>query len=375
LNIANSTMDICYDEGEGEGEEEPLLSDERPNEHLTAQLLLLSSLCMEEEDDEGETREQNTWNPSIAVQRLHWKQYWKRHVTRGTFKRRLRMKKESFDLLLSYIYKWLLVNEQMANLQGGTIILELCLYCTLRWLAGGSYLDISDVAGISKASFYRVVWKTITAIVCCDEMQIKWPSTAEEIQKGIAGFSSISYEQAICNCVGVLDGFLVRIKVPTKKEAANVRVFFSGHYQCYGVNCQAATDHLSQFIYFAVAAPGVSKDRDAVKHCGLKNLIEKLRKGVCVIADAAYELTEHMVPVYQGVDKLKPRHDNFNFYASQVQIRAEMAFGMMTNKWGILQRAIGVSLKNIKWLMQAQRAYPTSWSWDKPRCRTICLLV
>jgi hypothetical protein len=32
LNIANSTMDIGYDEGEGEGEEEPLLSDKKPNE-------------------------------------------------------------------------------------------------------------------------------------------------------------------------------------------------------------------------------------------------------------------------------------------------------------------------------------------------------
>jgi DDE superfamily endonuclease len=181
------------------------------------------------------------------------------------------------------------------------------------------------------------------AIVCYEEMQIKWPSTAEEITKGIAGFSSISFEQAICNCVGVLDGFLVRIKkVPAKKEAANDRVFFSGHYQCYGVNCQAATDHLSRFIYFALPAPGVSKDRDAVKHCGLKDLIEKLSKGICVIADAAYEPTEHMVPVYQGVDKLKPRYDNFNFYASQVRIRVKMAFRMMTNKWGILQRAIGV---------------------------------
>jgi hypothetical protein len=112
---------------------------------------------MEEDDDEGEIRERKTRNPSIAVQCLHWKQYWKRHVARGAFKRRLRMEKESFDLLLSYIYEWLLVNEQMANLRGGTIIPELCLYCTLRWLAGGSYLDISDVAGISKASFYRVV--------------------------------------------------------------------------------------------------------------------------------------------------------------------------------------------------------------------------
>ena len=29
-----------------------------------------------------------------------------------------------------------------------------------------------------------------------------------------------------------------------------------------------------------------------------------------------------------------------------------MAFGMLTNKWGILQRPVGVALKNVKWMMQ-----------------------
>jgi hypothetical protein len=36
----------------------------------------------------------------------------------------------------------------MANLQRGTILPEICLYIMLCWLAGGSYLDITDVAGI-----------------------------------------------------------------------------------------------------------------------------------------------------------------------------------------------------------------------------------
>ena len=291
-------------------------------------------------------------NASIPQQRLVWDIYCKRHVAAGTFKRRLRMEKESFDILLGFVYQWLLVNEQMADLRGGSIIPELCLYCTLRWLAGGSYLDITDIAGISRSSFYRVIWKTIVAIVICEELAIKWPTTEEEIQQAIRGFASISTEEAICNCVGVMDGFLVRIKVPSRKEAGNVRVFFSGHYQCYGINCQAVTDHFSRFIYFAVAAPGVSKDRDAVKQCGLSDMIEGLPRGICVIADAAYEPSEHLVPVYQGIDKLNEKYDNFNFYASQVRIRSEMAFGMMTKKWGVLQRPVGVALKNVKWMMQ-----------------------
>jgi DDE superfamily endonuclease len=242
-------------------------------------------------------------------QRLAWKEYSERHHQRGTFARRLRMKKESFEKLVGLIEEDLLVDEACANLRGGAIIPELCVYCTLRYLAGGSYLDVSDVAGISQASFYRVVWKTITAIVKCPELRIWFPRTAEELTEAVVGFSSVSTQEAIKNCVGVVDGYLLRCRVPSKKEVQNVRSFFSGHYQCYGVNVQAACDHHSRFTCFAFAAPGVTGDREAIKQCSLYQLIEQLPVGYCVIGDAAYQPTEHMVPVYQGAEKLVPKYD------------------------------------------------------------------
>jgi DDE superfamily endonuclease len=292
-------------------------------------------------------------NPSIFEQRLCWEAYCDKHVARGTFRRRLRMSKPSFDKLLSYIRTYLVVNEVKAKMRGGSICPELCLYSTIRWLAGGSYLDITDICGISKASFYRVVWKTITAIVLAPELAIRWPEDPEDIQDTMAGFSEISYNCAINNCAGVGDGFLLRIKIPAKKEAKNIRSFFSGHYQCYGVNVQAVCDRHSRFTFLALAGPGVMKDRQACRACGLFDLIEKLLNGVCIIGDAAYEPTENLVPVYQGKDKYVPnKYDNFNFYASQLRIRIEMAFGMMTNKWGILQHPVGCSLKNVKWMVQ-----------------------
>jgi hypothetical protein len=44
------------------------------------------------------------------------------------------MSQESFEKLLSYVRDDLKVNETMANLRGGTILPELCLYVTLRYL-------------------------------------------------------------------------------------------------------------------------------------------------------------------------------------------------------------------------------------------------
>jgi DDE superfamily endonuclease len=243
------------------------------------------------------------------------------------------MSLESFNKLLGYIKDELLVEETKAKVRGGSITPELCLYCTIRWLARGSYLDISDVCGISKSSFYRVVWKTITASCKAPELRPKFPTkTDEEIQDAISGFASISTGGVINNCVGVVNGYLLRIKVPNQKEAKNVKSFFGGHYQCYGVNVQAVADHHCHFLFIAFAGPGVMSDKDAFGKTTLRDLVEGLPFGICIIGDAAYCPGEHLVPVYQGLCKTEARYDNFNYYASQVRIRIEMAFGMMSMK-------------------------------------------
>jgi hypothetical protein len=168
-------------------------------------------------------------NPLHFEQGLAWDDYSTSHMAKGTFDIRLRMPLESFNKLLGYIKDELLVEETKAKVREGSITPQMCLYCTIHWLAGGSYLDISDVCGISKLSFYRVVWKTITAICKAPELRPKFPKTDEEIQDATSGFASISTVGVINNFVGVVDGYLLQIKVPNQKEAKNVKSFFSGH--------------------------------------------------------------------------------------------------------------------------------------------------
>ncbi len=53
------------------------------------------------------------------------------------------------------------------NSSGSNISLRTRLACTLRWLAGGSYIDICFEFGISPGSFYvngGVLWGTIESI-------------------------------------------------------------------------------------------------------------------------------------------------------------------------------------------------------------------
>jgi len=70
----------------------------------------------------------------------------------------------------------------------------------------------------------------------------------------------LSSNDAIKRCVACLDGFLLQIKVPVKNETGNVKAYFSGHYQTYEINVQAACDHQCRFVYAALAVPGRAND-------------------------------------------------------------------------------------------------------------------
>jgi DDE superfamily endonuclease len=66
----------------------------------------------------------------------------------------------------------------------------------------------------------------------------------------------------------------------------------------------------------------------------------------------AYSVTEKLVPMYYQPDKKKAKFDNFNFFALQLRIWIEMAFGMMQKKWGILWRPLVVPLEKIKYIVE-----------------------
>lgn len=76
--------------------------------------------------------------------------------------------------------------------------------------------------------------------------------------------------------------------------------------------------------------------------------VESLPQGYVVIGDCAYQPTEKLVAIFGGNLALVSANDNFNYFASQLRIRIEMAFGLMTRKWGILQRPLSNPPENVK---------------------------
>ena len=259
----------------------------------------------------------------------------------------------SFNKLLNLIAPALLVDEHMASLRGPPIEPQIILYATLRFLAGGSYSDIQFLTGISIPSLYRLIWKTVHAINSCKELDISFPQEEEEVLIAANGFETISTNGCLWNVVTVVDGYHLETRSPPKSQVKNVRSFYSGHYQAYGVNIQAACDHQCRFQFIGVAGPGVMGDREAINQIELGQLIENLPGLYCAIADCAYTATEHLIPIFGGAQATIGRHDNFNFFASQLRIRIEMAFGLMVKKWAILQRPLSIRMGHVKHLIVA----------------------
>ena len=172
--------------------------------------------------------------------------------------------------------------------------------------------------GILQASFYCLLWKTIKAIHNCPKLRISWPYTKERQLDCATRFTSIGTNHALWDCVAVLDGYHLQTITPSKKEVHNVQSYFSGHYQTYGVNIQAACDHNWYFLFIAIAGPGVMGDRQTIHECGLSTLVESTCGVLCCIGDCAYTLMEKLLPIYRSKQVAKERYDNFNFYTKPI---------------------------------------------------------
>ena len=111
----------------------------------------------------------------------------------------------------------------------------------------------------------------------------------------------MSRDELFGGCVSAVDGFFQAITCPMVSEVSNQTLCYSGHYENFGLNCQAICTHDLTFIYFGVIAPGSTNDIIAItKTDNLMDEIRKLPPSRFLIGDAAYELTEHLLTPYTG---------------------------------------------------------------------------
>jgi hypothetical protein len=291
----------------------------------------------------------------VERQRLNWQAHVRWLRREGSFSRFYRMSYTSFWKLLSMLRPSLFVNSSQSQCRTSglePIYAEIILHCTLRYLAGGSYLDIMCNAGISQTAFYSCVYRGIDAINGSPELMLQLPRSLAQLSLLASEFASLS-DRVLNGCVMALDGWLCQIKVQGANETPIVSSYFSGHYQCYGVNVQAACDAQSHFTYVCMLCPGGTGDSRAYQASKLRHFIDGLPPGFYAVADNAYTLSEHLIIPYCGVDKLDKSKDVCNFYISQLRIRVEQAFGLLVCKWRIFKKPIKLKLHRVQHVVQA----------------------
>jgi DDE superfamily endonuclease len=108
---------------------------------------------------------------------------------------------------------------------------------------------------------------------------------------------------------------------------------------------QAVCDAKCRFQFFGVVAPGKCGDQVAFERTPLFQYAQQLPDGFYLIGDAAYSVGEKMLTPFTGGHRGDPSKDAYNFFLSQLRIRIEMSFGLLTNKWRILHAPLQTSLQ------------------------------
>lgn len=119
----------------------------------------------------------------------------------GRFQRRYRMSLAVFNQLCT-----LLLPSLQKEHKNSCVNVEVVLHCTLRWLASGSYDDISSAVSISVPTFYRFIHSGMGGIISSDVLAVQFPNSIDSLKKQCTVFVALSLHGAIQGCVGVVDG-------------------------------------------------------------------------------------------------------------------------------------------------------------------------
>jgi hypothetical protein len=278
--------------------------------------------------------------------RLNWEESLHKERHQQSFESKYHMSETAFFTLLDMLRDSITVNfikSRNSTKGNDPIFPELILATGLRFLGGSSHKDLEDIFGMSINSVKRVIKMLFEAILGCDALALKLPETAEEYKTLADDFCERSGAgQIYYGVIGTLDGWLCSTYSP---QLLNPAEYFSGHYQIFGVNVQAICDAHISFIYLSVAGPGGMNDIRAIQKCTeLLRFIDAMPKQYFLLGDNAYGLSENILIPFSGSQKKAVENDAYNYYLSQLRIRIEQAFGLLTTKWRIFRSPINATL-------------------------------
>lgn len=268
------------------------------------------------------------------------------------FRRAYRMKYRTFKRLAAELGPHIIAASGQkggpsGSIRNGPISSDVRLACAIRWFAGGSVYDLMTTYGISHTDTVNSFWFVVEAINRNPNFNIEYPTDHEEQKRIAQGFHAVS-SAGFKSCAGAIDGILVWIHKPAPKDCIDSGCS-SGKFMCarkkkFGLNCQAVSDVRGRILDISILYPGSTSDILAFEGMSLFQKLEEgiLAPGLCIFGDNAYLNTPYMATPYSAVSG--GTKDSYNFYHSQLRIRFECTFGMLTHRWAILRSAIPMNV-------------------------------
>eukprot|EP00918_Siedleckia_nematoides_P088134 GHVU01193702.1.p1 GENE.GHVU01193702.1~~GHVU01193702.1.p1 ORF type:complete len:393 (-),score=36.80 GHVU01193702.1:16-1194(-) len=268
---------------------------------------------------------------------------------RGKFERFFRMPLGAYVKLRTLLQERLRKrnDKAWAATKAEAIDPDTTLTCTLRYLAGGQYIDLCGLLRICISSVYRAIHDGLDAICACPALAYEFPETSAQVNEAARQFTKLSTNEVFTNCVGLVDGYLLKIETPSVKDTDNVDSYFSGHYQIDGLSVVAVVDWRRRFTYTAISKPGGSSDISAYLGCKLPTLVEALPFGYYILGDCGYCPSEHLLTPFYGSNRNVPEYESYNYYLSELRNLVEQAFGMLVAKFRILRCKQQMNLRRL----------------------------
>lgn len=262
------------------------------------------------------------------------------------FTRMFRLNRAAFSWLLEQIHPIIAPHASQSGGRyhpPGEVNSKTKLAATLRWLAGGSYLDICFAFGIASSTFYKadvgILWPTISAIDAVLEIGVPLHDPVE-LERTSRGFAA-KCNNHVNGCVMAIDGWVCRTRCPSKKEVAN-QLAYRNRKGMWGLSVMAGCDDQCRFTMLSTVCPGSTNDSLSWRMSKVYNEIVAaglLPARYFLISDEAITAGEVVLSPFPGRSIGKWR-DSFNFHLSAMRQTIERAFGILTRRWGIFWRPL-----------------------------------
>eukprot|EP00112_Aurelia_sp_Birch-Aquarium-sp1_P002200 Seg1236.9 transcript_id=Seg1236.9/GoldUCD/mRNA.D3Y31 product="Protein ALP1-like" protein_id=Seg1236.9/GoldUCD/D3Y31 len=279
-----------------------------------------------------------------------WKNVRDVEIQHEDWRENFRMPKQVFDKLCDILRPH--IQRQVTNMRR-PVAVEAQVALALYFLSdGGRMQKTANAFGLASCTVSRIVKRVTRAITSKMKDFLKMPETEEEVKESAANFFK---EWGFPQCIGAVDGTHIPIKRPNENpiDYMNRKGFFS-------LNVQACVDYRYCFFDVNIKWPGSVHDARVFGNSQINDL---LRNGtiprcpkvivegeqavpICILGDPAYPLLPYLMKEFAKGGNTE-QEQFFGYRLSSARMVVECAFGRLKARFGILKRAMDISMANL----------------------------